>query len=455
MADKMNESILVDIGQVRLGMYIQLDIGWMLHPFPVNSFRISSPEQLDALRNMGLTQVRCLPSKSDPEAMRQLGATAQTPTPSPQKEDAFALAPEEAATSPDRFTPAAHSALDKQIEELHTCERSFSQATRSYSEITRLVSTQPEQARALGVNLVNGCVDELLHRGDCVIRLLSEDVGVRSGMHPVNVMVLSLLLGRAVGLQSQALRDLGMAALLHDLGKASLPPHVCEPYLHLSSEEMQRYRSHVGASVAWAQLMDLPMTVITAIAQHHEFADGSGFPLRLVQEDLSQHGQMLALVNHYERLCNPSHGGEVLTPHEALSIMFAQYRNKFDAVLLGAFIRMMGVYPPGSVVQLVNDRYAIVISVNPARPLRPRVVVYDPQVAKERALICDLEDFPHWSIRRSLRPTQLPRDALDYLSPRQRVCYFFERAVGLGLGDIGVLGASSAGTGLGGAEVGL
>lgn len=441
MADKMNESILIDIGQVRLGMYIQLDIGWMQHPFPVNSFRISSHEQLGALRAMGLAQVRCIPAKSDPEAMPQqdmpkvLGKVV--PAEIAQSNDEEGIASEGAGVSLEGATSIARLALDQQIEELRVCERSFSQATRSYLEITRLVGTQPEQARTLGLDLVNGCVDELLHHGDCVIRLLSEDVGVRSGMHPVNVMVLSLLLGRAVGLQSQALRELGMAALLHDLGKASLPPQVCEPYLHLSNEEIQRYRSHVGASVAWVQLMDLPMSVVTAIAQHHEFADGSGFPLRLVQEDLSPLGQMLALVNHYERLCNPSHGGEVLTPHEALSVMFAQYQGKFDAVLLGAFIRMMGVYPPGSVVQLVNDLYAIVVSVNPARPLRPRVVVYDPQVVKECAQICDLENFPHWSIRRSLRPTQLPRDALDYLSPRQRVCYFFERAVGLGLGSAG------------------
>jgi len=90
---------------------------------------------------------------------------------------------------------------------------------------------------------------------------------------------------------------------------------------------------------------------------------------------------------------------------------------------------MMGVYPPGSVVQLVNDRYAIVVSVNSSRPLRPRVIVHDPAIPKEQALILDLETVPELGIRRSLKPTQLPREALDYLSPRKRICYFFERAV--------------------------
>ena len=130
--------------------------------------------------------------------------------------------------------------------------------------------------------------------------------------------------------------------------------------------------------------------------------------------------------------------GDALTPHEALSVIFAQLKSRFDSLVLGAFIRMMGVYPPGSIVQLVNERYAIVASVNSSRPLRPRIIVHDPQVPKEEALILDLETVPELGIRRSLKPSQLPRDALDYLSPRQRICYFFERAVHLGAEEAGV-----------------
>ena len=121
--------------------------------------------------------------------------------------------------------------------------------------------------------------------------------------------------------------------------------------------------------------------------------------------------------------------GGGLTPHETLSIIFAQHKARFDSVVLGAFIRMMGVYPPGSIVQLVNDRYAIVASVNSSRPLRPRVIVHDSRIPKDEAPILDLESVPELGIRRSLKPSQLPRDALDYLSPRKRICYFFERAV--------------------------
>ena len=87
---------------------------------------------------------------------------------------------------------------------------------------------------------------------------------------------------------------------------------------------------------------------------------------------------------------------------------------------------MMGIYPPGSVVQLSDDRYAMVMTVNAAHPLKPRVLVYDPAVAPEDAIHLDLEQTPQLGIRRSLKPAQLPTRAVDYLKPRQRIAYFFD-----------------------------
>jgi hypothetical protein len=168
---------------------------------------------------------------------------------------------------------------------------------------------------------------------------------------------------------------------------------------------------------------------LQAIAQHHEMIDGSGFPARLKGVSLSMPSKILALVNRYESLCNPSRPASAMTPHEALSLIFAQLKARFDGVVLNAFIRMMGVYPPGSVVQLADDRFALVVSVNSSRPLKPRVIVYDPSISKLEALILDLENYPELGIRRSLKPASLPRAAMDYLSPRQRICYFFERAI--------------------------
>ncbi|MFN7154305.1 MAG: HD-GYP domain-containing protein [Acidovorax sp.] len=426
----MNSSILIDISQLRVGMYIQLDVGWMHHPFPVSSFRVASLDQIATLRELGLTEVRYVPKKSDPDLKELVPAAWSVP--------AMDMPVSNGLDAPVVNAPVDHEAvrrrelLEAQNRTLAVCNQRFTEATRQYQLLERAVSEHPDQARTKGDALVSGCVTELLENGDSVIRLLSEGVGERNALHPINVMVISLLLGRSLGMKSVELHDLGVAALIHDLGKLNLPPNLRQPTPSMIPRERSRYETHVGESVAFAMRMGLPDSVLTAIAQHHEMADGSGFPLRLSGPALGRSSQVLALVNRYDRMCNPSIGVDSLTPHEALSVIFAQLKSRFDSVVLGAFIRMMGVYPPGSIVQLVNDRYAIVASVNSSRPLRPKVIVHDSRVPKDEAPILDLETVPELGIRRSLKPAQLPRDALDYLSPRQRICYFFERAASPG-----------------------
>jgi len=134
----------------------------------------------------------------------------------------------------------------------------------------------------------------------------------------------------------------------------------------------------------------------------------------------------VALINRYDNLCNPQSRTPQLTPHEAVSVLFAQGRNRFDSAVLNVFIRMMGVYPAGSLVQLTDDRFALVVGVNSSRPLKPRVLVHDPKVARHEALVLDLETQPDLGIRRSLPAAKLPPAAIEYLDPRPRVSYYFE-----------------------------
>ena len=195
--------------------------------------------------------------------------------------------------------------------------------------------------------------------------------------------------------------------------------------------EMAFYQEHVAHGVAQARKMGVPPAAQLVIAQHHEHADGSGFPARIGSERMSIASRIVALIDRYDNLCNPSVASRAITPHEALSLLFAQGKQgggvrRFDTPILGAFIKMMGVYPPGSVVQLTDDRYALVVAVNSMRPLKPRVVVHDPSVRSEEALTLDLEQEPRLGVRRSLKPNQLPPAALEYLSPRHKIAYYFE-----------------------------
>jgi hypothetical protein len=114
------------------------------------------------------------------------------------------------------------------------------------------------------------------------------------------------------------------------------------------------------------------------------------------------------------------------TPYEALAYMYANQRSKFDEPLLKSLIKSLGIYPPGSVVQLSTGVHAVVISVNPGKPLRPFVMLHDPLAKRQEPLILDLREEPNTNISICLRPNQLPPDVLDYLNPRKRISYFID-----------------------------
>jgi putative nucleotidyltransferase with HDIG domain len=233
-------------------------------------------------------------------------------------------------------------------------------------------------------------------------------------------------MGRSFGLAQADMLDLGVGAMLHDIGKIELPDRVRHREDHFSGAEQRFYEEHVAHGVNHARKMGLTPGATMVIAQHHEQADGSGFPLRLNTDRMTAAARIVSLVNRYDNLCNPNLAARALTPHESLSLLFAQGKTKFDTAILGAFIRMMGVYPAGSTVQLTDDRYAMVVGVNSSRPLKPRVLVHEPKVPRDEALIVDLEASQGIGIRRSIKPAQLPVNSLEYLAPRPRVAYFFE-----------------------------
>ncbi len=416
----------VDIQHLRIGMYIYLDVGWMSHPFPLSSFKISTADQIATIRGLGRARIRWSPEKSDPEPAGRPLDPAETGG------SAGAAAPVDppaaAAETPQAAQARRHrEAVAAEREALRVCEEQFAEAAKACRGMTDMVAAQPQAARAQAEALAGAFVTKMIGSQDMCIRLLTDAAGDKSAMHAVNVAVISLLMGRTFGLPESDMLDLGVGALLHDIGKSELPERVRHKEDGFSSAENHLYQEHVAHGVALARKMGLQSGATLVIAQHHEHADGSGFPLKLNSDRMTTAARIVSLINRYDNLCNPAVPSKALTPHEALSLLFAQGKNRYDTAILGAFIRMMGVYPPGSTVQLTDDRFGVVVSVNSSRSLKPRVVVHDAKVPREEALLLDLETYQgHLGIRRSLKPQQLPPEALKYLSPRTRVAYFFE-----------------------------
>jgi HD-GYP domain-containing protein (c-di-GMP phosphodiesterase class II) len=411
----------IAIDELRVGMFVHLDLGWMQHPFPVGSFRITHEQQIEKIRGLGLRELRWSPEKS-----RLAADAAAASAPAAEVGPADPPAPVAVETTAQAAERERRELLAAQRASVALCQRQFDEAGAAWSDACACVAEAPERARAQTEGLARALLDKMLIDGDMCIRLISCNAGDAASSHAMNVAVVSMLMGRVFGLPDAEMLDLGAGALMHDVGKVSLPEAVWHADPALGRDELAAYRSHVAQGVLHGKRMGLAPGALLVIGQHHEHADGSGFPMQVKAERMATAARIVALANRYDNLCNPARLAHTLTPHEALSLLFAQARGQFDAGMLNAFIRMMGVYPAGSVVQLTDDRFAIVTSVNSTRPLKPNVLVHDPATPRDEALYLNLMTTPDLGIRRSLRPSQLPSDARAYLAPRERVAYFFE-----------------------------
>jgi putative nucleotidyltransferase with HDIG domain len=440
----------LDVRDLRIGHFVHLDGGWWSHPFPLSSFKITSDAQIATIRSLGVPRVRYSPERSDFVAtaagrldgvatttgsatLQETAPTSRPAEPGPADAPAGPAPTSAPAPTPARIDAAAVRRAQVAAERaaLRLCERQFAEASQACKQVFALVPSKAEEAGRQSQALSRALVDKLLQPGEMCVRLLTEAAGDKVSMHAINVTVIALLMGRALGLAEAEMLDLGQGALLHDLGKLDLPDRVKHREDHFSAHEVSLYQEHVAKGVAHARKMLVPTGAQLVIAQHHEHADGSGFPARLGVDRMTAAARIVALVNRYDNLCNPHVPTRAITPHEAMSLLFAEGNaahgpRRFDTAILGAFIKMMGVYPPGSLVQLTDDRYAMVVAVNSSRPLKPRVLVHTPGERHEEALVLNLETEPRLGVRRSLKADQLPRAALDFLSPRPRMTYFFE-----------------------------
>lgn len=405
--------------QLCVGLYIQLDLAWWEHNFAFNNFKIKDAGQIKSLRALGLQRLRYDPERSDCEP---LSLNGHTPIIEPSTPANLTPQQQAAAVRAEKL-----KALRKRLAQV---DRRFIQAGQQIKALNQTLRSRPEEALKQAGEIVGGMVDTLLTGSGAVLHSINSKAAEEHYYHALNVTTLSLLLGRQLGLNSEDCHTLGLGALLHDIGKLQIPSKVLLKNEPLTRPEQQLLQLHCEFGLRMGQKLMFDDEVLRIIHEHHEYCDGSGYPRQLHEAGIARLSRLVCITNHFDNLCNPLNPRNALTPHEALGLMFKHQQSRFDAVALKAFIRVMGVYPPGSLVALDDERFGIVLGMNPSTPLKPTLIVYDETIPKAEALIVDLEQEPTLSIAACMRPTQLPAAALEYLNPRQQVSYFVEPAQG-------------------------
>ena len=469
-ASANTENVYVSDDQLRVGLYVFIDLPWFQHPFTLNSFRINSLEQVATLRTLGQRRFRYDPERSDAEPSVS-GAAAETAKDDGQPMragdafpvDADSRAPAARAAGGKRVgaeptapaqstTSAAHvsapwpqpardgeqlaratrqariQALSERQLRITQVDKAFLKSSSILRNLNSSLMNRPSETLQEMALLVEPMVDAFLENPAVTLHVMGDKCGgdeVYS--HSLNVSVLSMLLTKALNFSAEEARLLGLGALLHDIGLGDVPDRVVKKRPDDYTRAERELRAlHCEYGLRLGKELGLPREVLAIIYQHHEMADGSGYPLGLKRDAITLPARVVALANYFDSLCNPVDSAQAMTPHDALSFLYTQRRGKFDEVIVQQLIRCLGVYPPGSIVALSNNLVAMVMSVNPAKPLRPWVMLYDEHVPKDEALLLDLEQESGVAIAKSLRPAALTPRTRAYLSPRQRVSYFFD-----------------------------
>lgn len=265
------------------------------------------------------------------------------------------------ATAKTRYANAAAAVgkLSQDVQEKGTI--GFKQAKRAIQSIVDLM--MHDEASLLGLTTLR-CHDQYTHN------------------HSVNVSLLSMALGNRAGYPKVELADLGLAALFHDLGKATIPEEVLNKPGEFTEDEWTLMRNHpTEGALSLAQMRgitNLPGRMASASFEHHMNLDYSGYPKLAVPWTLSMTGRILMIADCYDAMTSSRvYRREPMSPAKVLGFMFKKSGKAFDPALLKLFMTCIGIIPIGSVVMLNTNELAVVLkpSTDPLESEHPWVKV--------------------------------------------------------------------------------
>jgi putative nucleotidyltransferase with HDIG domain len=408
--------------QLRVGVYVVLDEHWMRHPFFFSSFLITSDKDLRTIQDLGLDSVLCRPEKSKAPPL-------PVPVDAPEITDQQIR-----VESPEQqvLRTAQEAAKRERIQQVQELRKAVVDAEKHYEKVSatakaslaRIHATPAESAQALlgmTADLVKDFAadDSTLH----LLAVSKRDTAAHN--HAMGVMVLSGLIAQGIGLTEEDAAAIAVGGLLHDIGRAKVGESIWKrKESEMTAPEISVFKMHPVWGEEMLRGAPLPRQAHEVILMHHERLDGSGYPAGLKGGAIPLAARVVALADRYEVLSNPYSLASGLQPYQALAKLYSEEQSKFDASCLKALIDALGVYPPGTFVELTNGQWGIVTSFDRGSPTRPTVELYDPEVPRSEAMLVNLGEAQEVSIARAVMPNAMPKEAADYLAPRRQMAYF-------------------------------
>lgn len=413
-------SLKITPDQIKLGYAIKLPSGWLKHPFLSSSLTIENLQQIQIIQSLGLSYVYFFPEMSKKIAPSSLPEVVDDISYNSQISEA------QAKMQLDKMRRIEQAKTHRR--DLQKTEKTFQHSLNQVKSLMKLLSSRPLNAINEADQLVSMLTDTIVNSQCLVLHLMSDNNTVQDGLHyhALNVSVLSMMLAKNLGLSAENIKISGIGALFHDVGKLKIPSQILRKTTTLTPPEANLLKLHTRFGTELVSLADnFPLEAWVILEQHHEHLDGSGYPKGLSHQQIHPLARLVAVVNTFDNLCYPTDGSKIRSPHHALSHLYRTMKGKLGEQEMKMLIRMMGVYPPGTIVMLSDNRVAMVMSVNSDQLLLPNVMIYDPEVPRLEAPIITLE-ADKLMISKVILPSALPQRVIEYLNPRAQVSYYVQ-----------------------------
>lgn len=368
---------VVSTKQVRLGMFIQeLKGAWIDHPFWQKAFKLEDPSDLKKLQASVIKEVVIDTSKGlDVEELNDIVKSATPPTVENHIEPIVTSIP----PKPKQISIAQEQAQAKKV------INASKKAVASMFHDVRMGKAVDAEAAMQMVDEIASSVDRNLGALISLVRLKNKDE--YTYMHSVAVCALMVALAKELGLSQVETKKAGLAGLLHDLGKATIPSEVLNKPSALTEDEFTLVKLHPERGhelLLKANITD--EVTLDVCLHHHEKVNGTGYPKKLKAAEISIFAKMGAVCDVYDAITSNRPYKDGWEPGVSLQRM-AQWNGHFDEVVFKAFVKSVGIYPIGSMVKLKSGRLAVVIDQSPKSLLTPIIKVFFSTKSKSRIKI--------------------------------------------------------------------
>lgn len=325
------EPIQIPLSKLQIGLTVKLPLSWKNHPFLLNRIKIEEDAQIELIKSLGVPYVIVL---SGDELLEE-----------EDSEEISQVKVDEVVVDP------VAEAKQQARKSLRLSQKRFIDSLNESRSMFGKIGSDPEGAYREAATLVENLLDhmhEFKHPHLALVSAGESDNSVTQ--HGISVAVIALMIAKAMEMPKSDMRDIALGCLFHDIGKLRVPESIRRKNTPLTTSEVNFLKMHPNFGNDMLSKTGLfNKAVLNIVLHHHEFIDGSGFPDGLTEKKIPIGTQLVSLANDYD---DQLWTDVSRSPQVALGYLFKNHAGKHSETLIAVLVKLLGIYPPGTLVKL-------------------------------------------------------------------------------------------------------